>query len=95
MRNLILATAMLFAANVTGGVAAENPFPLQCAARDAEMLTLIEQNGTAQTMPGEQVASAFLRLMDARSACRTEGAGAGLARYEAVFPTSEVSASRK
>jgi len=51
---------------------------------------IIEQQGDAQAIPGDQVAAAFVALLDARQACLREGAGAGLARYEAAIPTSEM-----
>ena len=95
IKKLMLIATMLFATDVTAGMAAEKTFPLQCASRDVEVLMLIEQHGAAQTLPSEQLAAAFVNLLDARATCAREGAGAGLARYEAAFTTGEVSAARK
>ena len=95
MKKLMLITTMLFAADITAGLAAEKTFPLQCATRDVEVLTLIEQHGAAQTLPSEQLAAAFVNLLDARATCAKDGAGAGLARYEAALSPGEVSAARK
>ena len=82
--------ALLVLAGVGTSSAAETTMPLQCAARDVQVLMTIEQQGDAQAIPGDQVAAAFLALLDARQTCLREGAGAGLARYEAAIPTSEM-----
>ena len=81
---------LLVLAGVGTPSAAETTMPSQCAARDVQLLTIIEQQGDAQAIPGDQVAAAFLALLDARQTCLREGAGAGLARYEAAIPTSEI-----
>jgi hypothetical protein len=92
---LILVTTMLFGANIASGLDAENSFPQSCAQRDLQVLTLIEQRGATHTIPGQQVASEFLALLDARATCAREGAAAGLARYDSAVSTSEVSTARK
>jgi len=92
--NIACAT-MLFLAGVGTCSAAEKTFPLQCASRDADVLTLIEQHAAAETLPAEQLASAFVNLLEARATCAKEGAGAGLARYEAALAPGEVSAASK
>ena len=84
------ASALLLVLAGVGTTAAETTMPSQCAARDVQVLTIIEQQGDAQAIPGDQVAAAFLALLDARQTCLREGAGAGLARYEAAIPTSEM-----
>ena len=63
-------------------------YPMRCSC--VQLLTIIKQQGDAQAMPADQVAAAFFALLDARQTCLREGAGAGLARYEAAVPTSEM-----
>ena len=84
------ASAALLVLAGVGTISAAETMPSQCAARDVEVLTIIEQQGDAQAIPGDQVAAAFIALLDARQTCLREGAGAGLARYEAAIPTSEM-----
>ena len=86
----LASAALLVLAGVGTSSAAETTMPLQCAARDAQVFMIIEQQGEAEAIPSDQIAAAFVALLDARQTCLREGAGAGLARYEAAIPTSEM-----
>ena len=86
----LASAALLLLAGVSTSSAADTTMPLQCAARDAQVLMIIEQQADAQAIPSDQVAAAFVALLDARETCLREGAGAGLARYEAAIPASEM-----
>jgi hypothetical protein len=88
-----VSSGVFFVASSAVCSATSSTFPLQCAERDVQVLTLIEER--AQSVSGDQVAAAFFRLVEARQTCVRDGVGAGLARYEGILPTpTEVSATR-
>jgi hypothetical protein len=63
-------------------------FPLECAIRDVQLVTQIEQHGDAQDVPGEILYEAFLTMKRAREACSEGRPLAGLALYDSIFKTS-------
>jgi hypothetical protein len=73
---------------VAGPAAAEQSFPLECALRDVQLVTQIEQHGEAQDVPGEILFEAFLTMKRAREACAEGRERAGLALYDSIFKTS-------
>ena len=56
-----------------------------CAARDVEVVMLIEDHGEANDIAPEQLAKAFLTQMDARVACSGGRTEEGIALYNDVF----------
>src|SRR5262245_36887094 len=70
-----------------GGAAAQT-FPLECALRDVQLVTQMEQHGEAQDVPGEILYEAFLTMKRAREACSEGRPLAGLALYDSIFKTS-------
>jgi hypothetical protein len=56
-----------------------------CAARDLEVVVLIEDHGAANDIASERLAKAFLTQMDARVACSGGRTEEGIALYNNVF----------
>jgi hypothetical protein len=63
-------------------------FPLECAQRDVQLVTQMEQYGEAQSVPGELLYEAFWTMKRARDACTEGRVMAGLALYDSIFKTS-------
>jgi hypothetical protein len=62
--------------------------PVECAQRDVQLVTQLEQIGEAQSLPGEIMFEAFMTLLRARAACSQGRVAAGLALYDSVFKAS-------
>jgi|SRR3977135_4365235 hypothetical protein len=82
---LVGAIALLVAAPSGAG---QQSFPLECAVRDVQLVTQMEQHGEAQDVPGEILYEAFLTMKRAREACSEGRELAGLALYDSIFKTS-------
>jgi len=74
--------------------AAAQDHPVECAQRDVQLVTQLEQVGEAQTVPGEIMFEAFMTVMRARRACAQGRVALGLALYDSIFRTSLVSQMR-
>ena len=72
---------------VTSPAAAQS-FPLECALRDAQLVTQIERHGEAQDVSGEILFEAFWTMQRARDACADGRVTVGLALYDSIFKTS-------
>jgi hypothetical protein len=72
---------------VTSPAAAQS-FPLECALRDAQLVTQIERHGEAQDVSGEILFEAFWTMQRARDACADGRVTVGLALYNSIFKTS-------
>src|SRR5262245_23769826 len=82
---LVGGTAML-AAGSAGALA--QSFPLECAQRDVQLVTQMEQHGQAQDVPGEILYEAYWTMKRAREACYEGRVVAGLALYDSIFRQS-------
>jgi len=56
-----------------------------CAARDLEVVILIEQHGQAQDMAAERIANATMTMMQAREACAAGRINEALAVYDGII----------
>jgi hypothetical protein len=63
-------------------------YPIECAQRDVQVVTQLEQYGEAQAAPGEILYEAFWILTRARQVCSEGRAVAALALYDSIFKTS-------
>src|SRR5262245_49335476 len=81
---VVVAAAMTPAMTWAGG----QTFPLECAQRDVQLVTQMEQYGEAQSVPGELLYEAFWTMKRARDACAEGRVMAGLALYDSIFKTS-------
>jgi hypothetical protein len=81
---LILAgiTVSLFGAS--GAVAQAISGPSLCAARDVEVVILIEDHGAANDVAPERLAKAGLTQMEARTACSEGRVMEGIAIYDEI-----------
>jgi hypothetical protein len=77
----ILATAVL---GVTTHAAAAGSFTRGCAARDLQLLTIIEEQEIAGSIPAEKISDALLEMMHARIVCHNGRVLDALAIYDAV-----------
>ena len=83
----ILATFAIFTLGMDGApaVAQDAASARQCAMRDIEVVTLIEDHGEANDIAPEQLAKAALTQMDARVACSNGHTEDGMALYNDIF----------
>ena len=77
----ILATVVVSA--MTHAVAAGS-FTRGCAARDLQLLTVIEEQENAGSIPAEKISEALLEMMHARIVCHQGRVLDALAIYDAV-----------
>ena len=64
--------------------AAAGSFTRGCAARDLQLLTVIEQQENAGSIPAETISEALLKMMHARIVCHQGRVLDALAIYDAV-----------
>src|ERR1700687_594709 len=79
---LVGGIALLVAGPSTAGA---QTFPLECAQRDVQIVTQMEQRGEAQDVPGEILYEAYWTMKRARDACSEGRVVAGLALYDSIF----------
>jgi hypothetical protein len=65
-------------------VAAETSGAAACAAPDLKLVTLIEELGETQAVPGETLAEAFFTMTKARELCRAGRVAEALAIYAGI-----------
>lgn len=92
IKPVVTALAMLLFASAV--MAAAQDYPVECAQRDVQLVTQIEQIGEAQSVPGEIMFEAFMTVMRARKACAQGRVAVALALYDSIFRTSLVSQMR-
>jgi hypothetical protein len=81
---LVAAATVLFAgplAAQTNAVSVSN----ECAQRDVESVTLLEQTGEAQDLPGYVLYETFMTVLRARAACNEGRVADGLALYDGII----------
>jgi hypothetical protein len=84
----MIATFALAAFASTAMAAAAQDHPVECAQRDVQLVTQIEQIGEAQSVSGDIMFEAFMTVLRARAACSQGRVALGLALYDSVFKTS-------
>ena len=89
IKPVVAAFALLLLASAVMPAAAQD-YPVECAQRDVQLVTQIEQVGEAQSVPGEIMFEAFMTVMRARRECSQGRVAVGLALYDSVFKTSLV-----
>ena len=84
---LVLATIVTSVLGIGGApaVAQDAASKRLCAARDVEVVMLIEDHGEANDIAPEQLAKAFLTQMDARVACSNGHMEDGIALYNDIL----------
>src|SRR5215207_11094090 len=89
--SLLVAAAILIGAPSLGAAGAQDgtywrsgPFPLECAKRDLQLITQIEQYGESRDMRPEVANEAFWTMMQARQACYDRRIADGLAIYDTI-----------
>jgi pentatricopeptide repeat protein len=80
-----LSLAACAALTLDAAAAAEQSGQLQCAARDAKLIVVIEDVGEARSVPDEKVAEAWTTLLDARELCKAGRVEEALAVYDGIL----------
>jgi hypothetical protein len=80
-----IVAAVLLVAGPSGSLA---DYPHECALRDVQLVTQLEQQGEAQAVAGDILYEAFWTMMRARHACAEGRVSAGLALYDSIFKQS-------
>jgi hypothetical protein len=75
---LVLSTVL-----VVSGAASSSIAPI-CAARDLDVITLIEQHGTAEDVAPERLAKAAMAVFAAREACEAGRTEKAVALYDDI-----------
>ena len=88
LKPIVAAVALFVSAFSVIPAAAAQSYPLECAQRDVQVVTQMEQYGEAQSVPGEILYEAFMILTRSRQACSQGRVAAGLALYDSIFKTS-------
>jgi hypothetical protein len=88
MNSIMRAALVGAAALALASPAAAQSFPLECAMRDAQLVTQVERHGEAQDVSGEILFEAFWIMKRARDACAEGRVVVGLALYDSIFKTS-------
>jgi len=70
--------------SVMTDAAAAGSFTRGCAARDLQLLTVIEEQENAGSIPAEKISEALLEMMNARIVCHQGRVLDALAIYDAV-----------
>ena len=69
----------------SGAIAQTTSGLFLCAARDLQVVILIEDHGTANDVAPERLAKAVLTQLDARAACSEGRVTEGIARYDEIM----------
>ena len=73
-----------FAIGVMTNAATAGSFTRGCAARDLQILTMIEEQENAGSVPAEKLSEALVEMMHARIVCHNSQVLDALAIYDAV-----------
>jgi hypothetical protein len=84
---LLAITAFSVTASLVSAARAQT-YPIECAQRDVQVVTQLEQYGEAQAVSGEILYEAFWTLTRARQVCADGRVVAALALYDSIFKTS-------
>jgi hypothetical protein len=68
----------------TGNVSGNVSVSLECAQRDVQLVTQLEQLGEAQALPGYVLYETFMTIQRARAACNEGRAADGMALYDGI-----------
>jgi hypothetical protein len=82
----ILAGAAALAVAIPAAAQAQS-FPPECARRDVQIVTLLEEHGEAQDIPGDVLFEAFWTMKRARDVCYAGAVPEALALYDSIFVT--------
>ena len=85
----LLAIAVVFSVIAPAATpASAKTYSIECAQRDVQVVTRLEQYGEAQAVPGEILYEAFWILTHARQVCAEGRMVAALALYDSIFKAS-------
>ncbi len=86
--------ACLVTATSAMGQDRERKFALDCALMEIEVITLIEDHGSADDLPAGRLADAGMTMMRARSLCYEGRVGEALALYRGILALGPVASLR-
>jgi hypothetical protein len=70
-------------------------FARECALKETTVITLIEDHGAAEDLPGGRLGDAAMTMLRARTACYEGRVGEALALYESIFDLGPVASLRR
>jgi len=83
-------------AMTTGAMAqGQRPFAKECAVKEVEVITLIEDHGAAEDIPADQLSNAGLTMLRAQTACYEGRVGEALALYQSILDLGPVASARR
>ena len=82
---ILVAGAWGGTALANAGEGSEDSFPLACAARDLDLVTLIELRGESEVIAPSRLADAYLTLLQARKLCSDGNVPEALVIYRHTF----------
>jgi uncharacterized membrane protein len=89
---LVASFAMTISATAQGQA---GQFARECALKETTVITLIEDHGAAEDLPGDRLSDAAMTMMRARMACYDGRVGEALALYESIFDLGPVASLRR
>ena len=69
-------------------------FARECALKEIQVITVIEDHGAAEDLPAARLGDAGLTMLRARSACYEGSVGEALALYESILDLGPVASLR-
>jgi hypothetical protein len=70
-------------------------FTRECALKDIAAVTVIEDHGMAEDLPGDRLFDAWLTMLRARSACHEARVSEALALYESILALGPVASLQR
>ncbi len=93
LRTLFLGASLAMAISATAQ--GQTSFARECAMKDISVLTLIENHGEAQVLPGDRIYNAMLMQLRARSACYEGRISEALALYDSILDLGPVASAQR
>jgi Flp pilus assembly protein CpaB len=90
----LIALASKFPGVVASAAERTGTIPVECAARDLQVVTQLEQRGEAQDVASDKLAAAFFTMMRARRACNERRVSEAEAIYGSISLQPTRSAGR-
>lgn len=90
-----LALGASLAMTISATAQGQTGFARECAMREITVITLIEDHGEAEILPGERIYNAVLMQLRARSACHEGRIGEALALYDSILDLGPVASVKR
>lgn len=91
----MLALAAFLGTTIDATAQEQQPFDRECAMREIKVITLIEEHGSAQNLPTDQLTNAALTMLRARSTCFQGRVAEALTLYDNALDLGPVASLRR